>query len=625
MFTDMVGYSALTQRDERLALALLHEQRQLLRPIFAEHGGREVKETGDGFLVEFASALQAARCSVAIQRALTSRNSAEASARRIEIRIGLHLGDVEVRDGDLLGDGVNIAARLEPLADPGGICISGPVFDQIRNKLDAPLVRLGQPELKNIRVPIDVYRVVLPWTPARSALSRRPLARWSLGIRVGVLVAMVAVIAALIVWRNVTWPRPTIQTEAKPIVAPGDQLAIPDFAGRPAIAVLPFDNLSPDPDQAFFADGLAEDLITRLSSWRAFPVIARNSSFHYRGGNLDLKKVGSELGARYLVEGSVRRAGDRIRVTAQLIDAPSGEHVWGETYDRDVKDVFTLQDEITSTIAASIASDLTRVENERASSQRSENLQAWSLYETAWPHVYKFTREENAEARRLLDRAVALDPHFATALATLSMTHSWDVVYGWTASTDQSLAAALEIGLRAIKEDPRDPMAHAAVGAAYVLKGDASAGLDSTRHAVELNPSMPEAWLWHGWAQLVSGNPDGCIASNVTAQRLNPQGEAATVAWDNMALCYWETGRYDASLDAARHLIAARPDYWFGQVDLALSDVSLGHIDEARAAIAEARRLQPDISIAKIQHSYGVSRPEVDARRNAALREAGLD
>jgi adenylate cyclase len=389
--------------------------------------------------------------------------------------------------------------------------------------------------------------------------------------------------------------------------------------------VLPLDNLSPDPAQAFFADGLAEDLITRLSAWRSFPVIARNSSFKYRGGNLDLKKLGAELGARYLVEGSVRRADDRIRVTAQLIDASSGEHVWGEAYDRDVKDVFAVQDEISSTIAASIASDVNRMESERASRRGTENLEAWSLYEMGLTAGLRLRREDNAEARRLVERAAALDPHFAAALALLSQTHSWDVVYGWSEAPEQSLAAALETALRAVEFDPRDPSAHGALGAAYLLKGDVRAAIDSTRRAVELNPSMPEVWLWHGWAQLVSGDPDGCIASNLTAQRLNPQGEAVSVAWDNMAMAYWETGRYEASLDATRHLIAARPDYWYGPVDLALNDVALGRVNEAHAAIAEARRLQPDLSIAQIQRSFGVSRPEVDERRNAALRQAGLE
>jgi adenylate cyclase len=276
-------------------------------------------------------------------------------------------------------------------------------------------------------------------------------------------------------------------------------------------------------------------------------VIARNSSFQYRGGNLDLKKVGAELGARYLVEGSVRRAGDQIRIATQLIDAPSGEHVWAETYDREVKDVFALQDEISATIAASIAGDVTRAEGERARQRGTANL------------------------------------------------------------------------------DARDPLGYGALSFAYIMIGDVRNALDAARHAVELNPSMPEAWIWLSSAQLLSGDPDGCIASGSRAQQLNPQGPMASLAYENPAIAYWETGRYEGSLDAARRLIAARPTYFPGQVYLAMNAVALGHIDEARAAIAEARRLRPNLSLEMVQRNFGVSRPEIDARRNAALRQAGLE
>jgi len=322
----------------------------------------------------------------------------------------------------------------------------------------------------------------------------------------------------------------------------------------------------------------------------------------------------------------VRRAGDRIRVTAQLIDASSGEHVWAENYDREVKDVFALQDEISSTIAASIAGDVGRMEAERAQRRGPENLEAWGLYQMSLPLTYQSLPAENAKARSLLERAVALDPHFATALAALSFTHSWDVGMAWASAPDKSVSTALETAHRAVAADPREASAHAALGAAYLVAGDARNGLDAARRAVDLNPSMPEAWVTLGWAQWLSGDPDGCIASNKNAQRLDPQGETAAIdAWDTIAMAYWETGRFDESLDAARHLVAARPTYIWGQLYLALNAVSLGRPDEARAAIAEARHIQPDLSIAKIQRAFGVSRPDVDARRNAAFRQAGLE
>jgi adenylate cyclase len=405
----------------------------------------------------------------------------------------------------------------------------------------------------------------------------------------------------------------------------GDAGGASRFGGRPGVAVLPFDNLSPDREQAFFADGLAEDLITRLSTWRAFPVIARNSSFQYRGGNRDLKRVSADLGARYVVEGSVRRAGDRIRVTAQLIDAPSGEHVWAETYDRKVADLFALQDEISATIAASLVGDLNRAEAERARQRGTESLEAWSLYQLGLQHGDRLTREGNSEARRLFERAVALDPHFATALAHLAFTDLWDVILGFADAPRQKVAAALDTARRAVELDPRDAFAHGALGFAYIQAGDASNGLDEYQRGLDLNPSMPEAWVGYGWAKLAAGDPEGCITANQQAQRLSPQGPMASLAYDNMALAYWELGRHEESLEATRRLMAARPGYFFGPVYIAMNQVALGRMDEARVAIAEARRLQPDLSLEMVQRSFGVSRPEIDARRNAALRQAGLE
>ena len=398
----------------------------------------------------------------------------------------------------------------------------------------------------------------------------------------------------------------------------------PEFGDRPAIAVLPFNNLSPDPEQAFFADGLAEDLITRLASWRAFPVIARNSSFQYRGGNLNLRHVGAELGARYLVEGSVRRVGERIRVTAQLIDAISAEHVWAETYDRAVTDVFALQDEIGSTIAASLVGDLTRAEGERARQQGTDNLQAWSYYQLGLQHADRYTAEDSMEAARLFERAVQLDPRFASARARLAL-ENWMLVSGdGSVATDAQSANALATARRAVELDPRDPIAHAALSSVYLTAGDSINALHAARQAVDLNPSMPMAWIWYGFAQLLSGNPEECIVATKRAQALNPRQQSAWV-YDSLALAYWETGRHAEALEAGRRLVALQPTYLTGHLYVAMSLVSLGKIEEARAAVVEGRRVRPDLSIELMQNYLAVSRPETDARRNAALRKAGLE
>lgn len=394
---------------------------------------------------------------------------------------------------------------------------------------------------------------------------------------------------------------------------------------RPAIAVLPFDNLSADPEQAYFADGLAEDLITRLSSWRAFPVIARNSSFQYRGGNLDLKTVSKALGARYIVEGSVRRSSDRIRVTAQLIDASSGEHVWSDTYDRNVADVFVLQDEISAMIAAPLVEDLNRAEAERAQQRGTENLEAWSLYQLGLQHAVTYTREDLAAARGFFAQAAEQDPLFATALAQLALATLWEVVLGWNETPDETLAATLEIARRAASLDPRDPATQAALGWAYAMVGDLDNGLDASKRAVELNPSMPEAWGWLSWVQLLAGDTEACIAAAERSQRLDPQGAFSSILYDNLSQAYWQEGRYEEGLRAAQKLLAKLPDYFLGHVFVAMNAVGLGRLEEARAAIAEGRRAQPDLSLELVQGMYGVARPEIDAQRNAALRQAGLE
>ena len=634
VFTDLSGSTALkTQRGDQAIVELIARHRTHVRRLAAESDGRVVSWAGDGCFLVFETPSAAVLFALRLQQAHADEPDLPG------VRTGIHMGEVSERrdaDGDVEGLAVDLAARIGGLARAAQVLMSSSVADSARPRLDR--AAFGRPirwqghgrySLKGFDEPLDIREAGIEGvasfeapaasdkaTPARSPVTRRR----TLPVAIASLVVLGA--AAAYLMRSHAPDHPSVAHQGN---APSDTLAIPAFAGRPAIAVLPLDNLSPDPAQAFFADGLAEDLIQRLSAWRAFPVIARNSSFQYRGGNLDLKKVGTELGARYLVEGSVRRAGDQIRITAQLIDAQSGEHVWAQTYDREVKDVFALQDEISATIAASIAGDVTRAEGERARQRGTENLEAWSLYQLGVQRFDRLTREDNAEARRLFERAIALDPRFATALAVLAGAQLYGVALGWADATEQTLSTALATAQRAVELDAHDPFGYGALSFAYIMAGDVRNALDAARHAVELNPSMPEAWIWLGNALLLSGDPDGCIASGKRAQQLNPQGPMASMAYENPGIAYWETGRYEASLDAARRLVAARPTYFMGHVYLAMSAVSLGHIDEARAEIAEARRVQPSLSLEMVQRSFGVSRPEIDARRNAALRQAGLE
>ena len=417
--------------------------------------------------------------------------------------------------------------------------------------------------------------------------------------------------------------RPAAVPSAPAVAEAGGQAQALD--DRPVIAVLPFDNLSSDPEQAFFADGLAEDLITRLASWRAFPVIARNSSFQYRGGNVDVSQVSTALGARYLVQGSVRRADDRIRVTARLTDASSGEQVWADSYDGDIADVFALQDELSGRIAAALVGDLNRAEAERAQQRGTQNLKAWSLYQLGLQSADRYSREGFAAARERFTAAAAQDPRFATPLAQLVFVNLWEVVLGWNETPVETIAGALETARRATSLDARDPAAQAALGWAYVMSGDIDNGLTAARRAVELNPSMPEAWGWLSWNLLVASDAKGCIEAALRAQRLNPLGSMSSIVNDNLSQAYWQLGDYDAGLRAARRLLAELPDYFLGHVYVAMNAVGLGRLDEARAAIEEARRAYPDLSLEFVQGMYGVARPEIDGRRNAALRQAGLE
>ncbi len=645
VFTDLADSTALkTRHGDQAIAALIARHRVHVQRLAAESGGRVISWAGDGGFLIFEMPSAAVLFALRLQQAHAGEPDLPA------VRTGMHMGEVNERPdsgGDVEGLAVDLAARIAGLARPAQVLLSAAVADSARPRLDgaefAHPIRWqahGSYRLKGFDQPLEIREVGIegvapfvapvasdkaaPARPARSTARRR----WALPAAVGALVVLGAAADHLLHAPAETLPggAPSAAPPASAASTPaGDALAIPAIAGRPAIAVLPLDNLSPDPAQAFFADGLAEDLITRLSSWRDFPVIARNSSFQYRGGNLDLKKVGAELGARYLVEGSVRRDGDRIRVTAQLIDAPSGEHVWAQTYDRQITDVFALQDEISATIAASIATDVTRAEGERAHQRGTHDLEAWSAYQLGLQHDDRWTREDNAAAQRFFERAVAVDPRFATALAHLAFAKLWEVSLGWSHTPKETVATALATARRAVELDPRDPAAHNALGFACLMSGDVHCGLESTQRAVALNPSMPEAWTSLAYAQLLSGDPTGCIASNRRALELNPQGPTTSIAYDNIALANWETGHYDASIDAARRLTAARPTYYWGYVYLALDAVSLGRLDEARAAIAEARRVQPDVSLDMIQQGFGVSRPEVDARRNAALRQAGLE
>ena len=406
----------------------------------------------------------------------------------------------------------------------------------------------------------------------------------------------------------------------------GGSLFVTAFEGRPAIAVLPFENLSNDSEQEYFADGLAEDLITRLSLWRSFPVIARHSSFVYKGKAADLKKVSSELGVRYVVQGSVRKANNQVRISAQLTDSTTGLNVWAKTFDRELNDVFAVQDEISEAIAVSLVGDLERAEGARIQHRAPDSLEAWGLYQRALPLIYSFTREDGTQARSLLERAVALDPLFSTALARLAEVGVWEVMYEWTNDPARTLDAAIIQARRAIALDSLDAQAHIALSFALMTAGDGHGALEESRRALELNPSMPFALAIHAYHRHISGQPpQESIALVQRALRLSPHDPVEWLFYDVLASAFLNAGRFAEGFDAGRRLIALSPNYYWGYLWSAMNATGLGQIAEARKLVDEARRVKPELSLELALKCLGTMSPDVDRRFNEALRLTGLE
>jgi adenylate cyclase len=497
----------------------------------------------------------------------------------MQFRIGVHLGEVRVEGERIYGDGVNIAARLEGLAEPGSVCVSATVLEQIENKLAVEVEDLGEQSLKNISRAVHAYRVRC------EAGSSTPSAQTLPGM---------------------------------------DELTVPGFRGAPAVAVLPFDNLSGDPEQEYFADGIAEDLITNLSVDRMFPIIARNSTFTYKGTPVDVKKVGRELGARYVVEGSVRKMAGRVRITAQLIDATTGHHLWAERFDRLLDDIFSVQDEITQAIHAHLRAEAHRAELTRAARARSGNLDAWECAMRATWHFNRFTKDDNARARALYQKAVELDPEWVWPHQAISVTHFNDLLRQWTRSPADSIAALVDEAKEAVKLDETDPMAQVAMGIAYSVTGDRKRMLAAFERATQLNPSHSLAHLFLGIWSASAGKPEQALTSLDTGMRLSPRDPYMFNYLYGVASAHFAAKRYDVAVDWARRSIESGPDNPIAHAILAASLAHLNRLDESRAALDGATSLQPGFSIAGVRLMLGTADPDYLERYLDGLRKAGL-
>jgi adenylate cyclase len=612
LIADVVGYARLMAEDEDATVRTVTAYREEVELLIRQNRGRLVDFTGDNFLAEFPSGLYAVRCAVEIQGVLRALNGQLAANRRVEFRMGIHLADVRVEGERRFGTGVNVAARLEALAEPGGLCISAPVLEHVRGNLDLEFDDLGTKSVKNLPDPVRVYRVKLEKETAPPETSPRSSRRVALTVGVVVLLGAVAVAG----WRILA-PTPDETTEL------AEEFTVPGFGGAPAIAVMPFDNLSGDPEQEYFADGIAEELITRLSSLGSFPVIARNSTFTYKGQAVDVKQVSRELGARYIVEGSVRKAEGRIRISAQLIDATSGHHVWAQTYDRELRDIFALQDEITEAIVGSINPAVTWAEIARAARKEPRNLDAYDLAMRGFWHFSKFTREENVKARSLFKQAIELDPESSRAFVGLALTHNNDAAFQWSDTPAESDSELMRAAQRSVALDANNTMAQFALFLAYFRARQPDEMTAAAERAVELDPSNAIAHAWLGMFLSGQGSLEEGLADAEKAIRLSPRDPFLWFYFSTLAMVHLHARRYEDAVEWARRSIRANPRFPFSHARLAASYGHLGRRNEARTAVEELLRVQPGFSLT-FAREINVDAPAYLEHYLDGLRKAGL-
>ena len=561
---DVVGYSRLIRSDEEGTLAALKAVRtDVMNPLIAKHGGRVVKLMGDGMLVEFASVVDAVRAAVGSQQAVAERNGSLPEDKRIEFRVGINMGDVVIEGDDIFGDGVNVAARLEGLARPGGICVSGNVYEEVRDRTDLSFEDLGEREVKNINRPVRVWQ----WVTDGAAV-----------------------------------PTGATTADAKTAgnVKASDAMPLPDKA---SIAVLPLESMSDSRDYEYLADGMTEDIITLLARIPSFFVIARNSSFSYKGKQRDIRQVGRELGVRYVVEGSLRPVGDRLRVTIQLIEAETGNHIWAERFDRTAADLFEVQDEITNAIVARLEPELTRAEFELIRRRPPADMDAWDYYRQArgilsmkgW-HESTFT--EGAELYR---KAIALDPEFAPARAGLSLLLAIGHLIGYVAEPDEALSEADQA--LALDSDSSEVLGFA--GCALSDIGHATRGIELLEKAIERNPSNAQAWVALGAAQLSNRQPERAIESLEHGLRISPRDNLLAVWGSIYAVALGFVGRLDDAIEQARTASRRDDKLHNPRVVLAALLVTENRLDEAASALAEARRIRPQLSPREVRGIVG--------------------
>ncbi len=567
---DVAGYSRLVGADKEGTLAQWKAHwRTVIDPKIQEHSGRVVRITGDGLLAEFASVVAAVRCAIEVQRAMSARNADVPKEKRIEFRMGINVGDIILDGTDMWGDGVNVAARLEALAEPGGICVSSRVQEDAQGKVNVAFEDTGEQQLKNIARPVRVYRVQFEGTA-----NARPL------------------------------------------------LQLPH---KPSIAVLPFNNMSGDAEQEYFADGIVEEIITALSRLRWLFVIARNSSFTYKGRAVDVKQVGRELGVRYVLEGGVRKAANRVRITAQLIDAVSGAHLWADRFERSIADIFDLQDELTESVVGAIAPKLEQAEIERAKHKPTGSLDAYDCYLRGLANLRAKTREAGNEALRLFYKAIELDPDFASAYGMAAWCYHRRKGRRWMVDPVQETSEAARLARRAVEFGKEDAVAlsRAGVALAYVV-GELDDGVALIDRALVLNPNLAAAWTFGGWVRIYLGESQGAIECLTHAMRLSPLDPLMAAAEYGIAFAHFFAGRYEEASSWAEKAVRELRDHHGALRLLAASRALAGRLDGAQEVMSHLREIDPTLCISGVRDLMPLRRSSDVAKYVEGLREAGL-
>ncbi len=611
---DVKGYSRLMGEDEDATVHTLKTYRELIGNLIHKYHGRVVDSPGDNILSEFASVVDALRGAVAIQEELKAKNTELSENRRMEFRIGINLGDVIEDEGRIYGDGVNIAARIEGLSQSGGICISRTAYDHVKNKLSLGYEYIGEHTVKNIADPVKVYRVLMEPEAAGKLIGEkrtRPIRRWwAIVASVILVLGFVAVAIWNFYLRSALFPEKGSSVKKASI----------SETEKPSIAVLPFKNLSGNPEQEYFSDGITNDIITDLSKFSELSVIASNTVFTYKNKSVKVKDVSRDLGVRYVLEGSVQKVADKVRINAQLIDASNDHHLWAERYDKDLRDLFKLQNELVQTIVTKMAIRIDETERKRTMRKDTDNLQAYDYLLRGWEYFYQNTREGNKNARLMFQRAIEIDSRYSSAYAALAWSYLNDFYYGWTMFPDKSLQRTHDLAKKALSMEESNALAHSALGSIYLRRRQYDLAMSELQRAIELNPNDTHSQRQLGSVMLYSGRMDEAIYWIESALRLNPN--LSIGAFMLLGQAYYLSGRYEDAITILKKGLAKNQDFMGHDIMLAAAYAQAGYTEEAKRSAAKVLRLDPFFEL----DSYGtVFRNSEDrAQIVQGLRKAGL-